>query len=579
MLNRCGLFFAAARSLTAVMWVLVFVLLSSCGGEKGADFLKIGLSEEPKTLNIWLASDANSQKILSLIYQPLYMRDPETLALVPWLADGQPDFDAQTNSYSVRIKQARWSDGSEVTSEDVAFTADIIKKFRVPRYYSRWKFVKKIETPDRRTIRFYLKEPQAIFLTRTLMVSVVPKKQWLDAVRAAEKQQKPLIDLLNYKIEQPMGCGPFVLKEWRRGAYLHLQKNPYFFGRSQQFGRYELGPFIDNILFKVYGTADVAVLGLKKGAIDMFWWGIQPGYLEDLQRRQNIQIFSSEKSAVYFMGFNVRRPPFNDARLRRAVAVLIDKDFIISRILQGYGTRMDSIVPPGNTYWSCPTVPSYGKGLSREERIRRAYEILSDAGYTWTEPPIDENGNAVPAKGLRMPDGRKMKDFAILTPPADYDPHRAMCGMMIQEWLRAFGMPAFSKPMAFSALLDQVKGCHEFDAFILGYGNLSLDPDYLRNFFHSENDKQRGWNMSGYRNPDFDRIAEISSREMNQDRRRELIVQMQKIIIDDVPYIPIYNPALIEAVRKEKFSGWIKSMGGIGNAWSFCQIKPNPAGS
>ena len=151
-----------------------------------------------------------------------------------------------------------------------------------------------------------------------------------------------------------------------------------------------------------------------------------------------------------------------------------------------------------------------------------------------------------------------------------------MSGMMIQEWLKALGIAAISRPMAFGALLDQVKGRHEFDAFILGYGRLSMDPDYLRNFFHSANDKQRGWNMSGYNNPEFDRIAEKSASEMNPERRQTLIHQMQKIIMADVPYLPIYNPALLEAARTDTFSGWVETLDGIGNTWSFCLVKPNP---
>jgi ABC-type transport system substrate-binding protein len=149
-----------------------------------------------------------------------------------------------------------------------------------------------------------------------------------------------------------------------------------------------------------------------------------------------------------------------------------------------------------------------------------------------------------------------------------------MCGMMMQEWLRMLGIPAYSKPMAFGALLQQVKVRHDFDSFILGYGNLSLDPDYLRNFFISRNDKKRGWNMSGYNNPRFDKIADESASAMNRDKRRSLIWEMQKIIIGDVPYIPLYDPKLIEAVRKGKFTGWVQMLGGVGNVWSFCRLKP-----
>ena len=129
--------------------------------------------------------------------------------------------------------------------------------------------------------------------------------------------------------------------------------------------------------------------------------------------------------------------------------------------------------------------------------------------------------------------------------------------MMLQEWLRELGIPAYSRPMAFGALIQQVKVKRDFDAFILGYGRLSLDPDYLRNFFISRNNKKRGWNMSGYNNPNFDRIADESADTMNREKRRALIWEMQKIILTDVPYIPLYNPKLVEATRKGRFTGWV----------------------
>jgi peptide/nickel transport system substrate-binding protein len=555
--------------------VILFLLPLSCGKQQGHAILKIGLHEEPKTLNIWLASDANSKRILSLIYQPLYLRDPETFDLIPWLAEDQPEFHPDTISYTVHLKQAKWSDGSELTSKDVAFTANLIKEFKIPRQYSVWKFIKKIETPDKHTVIFYLSRPKAIFQDRILTTRIVQEKEWSQIVGNAKKQKQPLRFLLNYKIETPVGCGPFVLIEWQKGAYLHLKKNAYFFGKDKRINGRLIGPYIDDILFKIYGTSDIAILALKKGSIDMFWWGIQPGYLKNLQQNKEIKVFFNNKSALYFMGFNVRKKPFDDVNLRRAIAVLIDKEFIISRILQGYGIRMDSIVPPADKYWFCSDVNCYGSGLDRKERIKKAYQILRNAGYTWEVPPVDKNGHVVPGKGIRLPDGQPMEQFTILTPPADYDPLRAMSGLMIQEWLRAMGMPAFSKPMAFGALLEEIKGRHEFDAFILGYGSLSLDPDYLRNFFLSSNDKPRGWNMSGYKNLHFDQLADQSASEMNPEKRKKLIWKMQKILMEDVPYIPLYDPTLIEAVRKDTFSGWVNMVDGIGNIWSFCEVKPN----
>jgi ABC-type transport system substrate-binding protein len=546
----------------------------SCSGKIESDTLKIGLSEEPRTLNIWLASDTNSRKILSQIYQPLYRSEPATLKLVPWLAEKQPEFDPETVSYTVKIRPAKWSDGSDITSEDVAFTARLIKEFKVPRFASKWSFVKKIETPDRYTVKYYLKKPMAVFLSRTLTGPVVQKREWAAITRAAKKKEKPLAGLLIHRMEKPVSSGPFVLEQWRQGAYLYLKRNPYFFGKDLTIGGLKLGPHLDGLLFKIYGTSDVAVLALKKGAIDMFWQGIQPGYLADLEKSRHIRIISSTKSALYFIGFNLRKIPFSDLNLRRAAATLIDRDFIVSRILQGYGEKMFTIVPRGNVFWSCPNVDHYGEGLSRNQRIRRAYDILHQNGYTWETPPVDAAGNVVTAKGIRLPDGTAMERFTILTPPADYDPHRAMSGLIIQEWFRALGMPAYSRPMSFGALLQQVKKKRDFDSFILGYGRLPIDPDFVRSLFHSRNDKPRGWNISGYRNADFDSLADQSRSALDPAERRKLIWKMQLLISKDLPYIPLYIPALMEAVRDDRFSGWVEMQDGIGNIWSFCRLKP-----
>ncbi|MEA3232577.1 MAG: ABC transporter substrate-binding protein [Thermodesulfobacteriota bacterium] len=546
-----------------------------CPKAWSAKMLKVGILEEPKTLNIWLASDAWSRKVLRLMYQTLYIRDPETLELIPWLAQEDPVYDAEANTYTVKLREAKWSDGSEITSEDIAFTGQLIQEFKIPRYASKWKFIEKIETPDKKTVIFYLKEPKAIFLSRTLTTPIVSKKEWSEIVKKARQAEKPLVTLLNYEVKNPVASGPFVLKEWRQGSYLFLKANESFFGKDQDIAGRRLGPYMDGVIFKVFGTSDAAILALKKSTIDFFWWKIQPGYLEDLRGEKDIQLFSNEKSALYYMGFNCRKPPFDDVHLRRAAAVLIDRDFIIRRVLQGQAIKMISVIPPGNKFWHSSDVPLYGQGLTTQERIKKAYDILHDAGYSWKVPPIDKNGKVVEGKGLKLPSGEQMKNFTILTPPADYDPHRAMSGLLIQEWLKAIGMPATSRPMAFGALLEKVKVTRDFDTFVLGYGSLSPDPDYMRAFYHSRYDKARGFNKTGYKNPDFDKIADESAGAMDPKKRQELVWAMQKMILTDVPIVPLYNPKLIEAVRTERFQGWVEMLNGIGNLWSFCQIKPN----
>jgi len=557
-----------------LLWVFMFLLTGqACRSERMADVVRVGLPDEPRTLNVWLASDANSRSVLRMIYQPLYERDPDTLEFVPWLASELPVYDPEALTYTVRLRQARWSDGQPLTSADVAFTGRVIMEFKPPDS-SHWKYVTEIETPDAQTVVFHLKKPFATFLSRTLQVSIIPAHQWTPVVEAARSKEKPLAHLLRYENRTPVGSGPFTFKEWREGAYIYLERNPNFFGTGVTIAGRTLGPHINGILYKFYGTTDVAMLALRKGEIDIYQQHIQPGYLGILEKEKTIEVLTCEKSALYYLGFNARRPPFNDVNLRRAAALLINKDFIIERLLQNQGTIMWSIIPPGNTQWYNPELAHSGEGLERNERIRRAYALLSAAGYTWDTPPVNSQGAIVPARGLRLPDGSLMAPFTILTPPADYDPARAISGILIQEWLKALGMPASARPMEFSSLLQAVKQQHNFDAFVLGYGRLSLDPDYLRSFFHSSNDKERGWNMSGYHNDAFDALADKSQREMDPARRRQMINEMQQMIMEDVPYVPLYLPRLIEAVRRDHFKGWVPMLDGVGNRWTYCMIEP-----
>jgi peptide/nickel transport system substrate-binding protein len=570
----------SARHLNRGMRLLAILALAltvagtaGCRQAGGERLMRIGLAEPPRTLNVWLASDAASNKVLSQIYQPLYIMAPETLESVPWLAAALPRFNPAENTYTVALRPAQWSDGTPLTAADVAFTAQLIQSFNIPRYAAKWAPVAEIEVPDDQTVVFHLNRPCANFIDGALATPVVPAHQWAPVAEAARRSEKPLAALLNHPVTDPIGSGPFMLAGHDRDTYLHLRRNPRFFASGDTIAGLSLGPHIDELLFKVYGTSDVAVLALKKGDIDMFWWSIQPGYLRDLSRMPDIEVIANRRSALYFMGFNLRRPPFDDPALRRAAAVLIDKSFIVERILQGHGSPMKAMIPAGNRYWHNPAVSSPGADLARPERILAAYRILHEAGYRWQTPPVDAAGQIQKPTPVLLPDGAPMDRVTILTPPADYDPHRAMSGMMIQEWLHDVGIPATARPMSFSALLATVKSRHAFDAFILGYGRLALDPDYLRTFFHSKNAGPGGWNMSGYRNPDFDRLADRSQRENDPQRRRQIVFRMQTILGEDLPYLPLYTPHLIEAVRTDRFQGWVPMLEGIGNRWSFCRLR------
>ncbi|MBF0525125.1 MAG: ABC transporter substrate-binding protein [Deltaproteobacteria bacterium] len=537
-------------------------------------FLKVGLLQEPKTLNPFLASSVWEKKVLALIYMPLYIHDPKTLRLIPWLAEGPPQYSEDLTEVTVDLKPARWSDGTPFTAEDVAFTANVIKDFNVPRHISDWEQVKEITVKSPKTIVFKLTGPMAFFESRALTSLIVPKRRWEQVVAQAKKTDNPLNVLTSYVNEMPVGIGPFKLKEWQRGGYVLMEKNKYFFAAGKTVDGIKIGPYVENILFKIYGTNDAAVLAVKKGDIDFLYSGVHPGFIKDLKGTPGIKTFTNVKDGIYYLGFNLRKKPFSDPAFRQAVAYVIDKAFLVERVLQGYGRRLDTIIPPANAALFDPNTEKYGLGMSHPDRIKKAVSILEAAGYKWKVSPLTKDGAIQPGEGLILPDGTPMESSVLLCPPADYDASRAMTAMIVQEWLRNFGIPVVSRPVAQAAMMQSVKTERNFDMFVFGWARLSFDGAYLDNFFNSASDRKNGSNYCGYRNPEFDQLAQKASSTINFEARREILFQMQRMIIRDLPYIPLFAPDESECVRDDRFTGWVNMPVGVGNTWTFMVLRP-----
>ena len=90
----------------------------------------------------------------------------------------------------------------------------------------------------------------------------------------------------------------------------------------------------------------------------------------------------------------------------------------------------------------------------------------------------------------------------------------------------------------------------------------------------THHDKPGGWNLCGYHNPEFDALASQAALTTQPQLRRQLILKMQEIIMRDTPFLPLYNPLLVEAARVDRFQGWVSMVGGIGNLWSLCELRP-----
>jgi ABC-type transport system substrate-binding protein len=236
------------------------------------------------------------------------------------------------------------------------------------------------------------------------------------------------------------------------------------------------------------------------------------------------------------------------------VATLIDKEFITSTVLQGVAIPTYTTVPEGNQFWYNPDVPLIGKGLSRQERVEQAVQILRDAGFTWeAEPRVSEDGSfmEVEGKGLRMPDGELVPELTLLAPSAGYDPLRSTFAIWIERWLNDVGIPVNARLTGFNIIVETINDPEAFDMFMLGW-SLTLYPDYLEAFFHSRHTKADDLNRGGYSNPEFDQLADELLEETELEDAREKVFKMQEFLADDLPYVVLFTTPIVETYRSDR---------------------------
>ena len=135
---------------TIITLIILTLFLSTTSFAKET-LLRLGMQDEPKTLNPLKATDVWSWNVIGWFSESLYTREPITHKIIPWIADGYPEYGERSAIVRLR-KGVMWEDKSELTAYDVKFTADIMLKFKIPRYYGSWEFIEKVEVLDRYTV-------------------------------------------------------------------------------------------------------------------------------------------------------------------------------------------------------------------------------------------------------------------------------------------------------------------------------------------------------------------------------------------------------------------------------------------
>ena len=466
-----------------------------------------------------LSSDSTSHEVCSLIYNGLVKYDKD-YNIVGDLAKSWEIKDGGKKIIFHLRKGVKWHDGAPFTASDVMFTYKTIIDPSTPTAYAgRYKLVKKARVIDKYTFEVTYERPFAPALI-SWGLEILPEH----LLKGMPVAKSPLT-------HAPIGTGPFKFRRWDTGSRIVLEANKDYFIKR---------PYLNGISYVIIPDQTTQFMELKAGNIDIM--GLSPlQYLRQTNTPKFKRMYKKYKylaDGYTYLGFNLRRKPFDDKRVRQAIAYAIDKKEIIKGVLLGLGKVATGPYKPG-TLWYNPDVKRYT--YDRE----KAMELLSKAGY------MDHDGD-----GILDKDGRPF-EFTIMTNQGNG--MRKKSAIIIQQRLAKVGIKVKIRIVEWTVFLKEFVDKRNYDAVILGW-NITQDPD-LYTVWHSSNTRPGGLNFVGYSNPEVDRLLEEGRHTFDNEKRRKYYFRIQEILAQDQPYVFLYIPYSLPAVSA-RFSG----------------IKPAPAG-
>ena len=348
-----------------------------------------------------------------------------------------------------------------------------------------------------------------------------------------------------------VGSGPFLVTERRSGQFIRMVANDtYFNGR----------PAVDELVFRVYNNPDALGQALIKGEVD-FASGLTADVFSTLEGKEGITTYAGGYTGFNELAFNLGaaltdgtsigdgNPHMQDQQVRLAISHAIDRQQLVDRILDGYGTPGSTIIPPVYpTLHVDPGTQAYDPAL--------ANQILDDAGY------------AMGPDGVRVgPDGEPMRYRLFVRSDSDTS---VRSGEFFKNYMAAVGIEAEIKPVDENALFEII-GRGEFDMFEWGWV-VEPDPDYqLSTFTCGKRSYEDGGEIyadlsdSFFCDEEYDRLYSAQAVETDQAARAALVQQMQTIIYDQVAYVVTYYYDNLEAFRSDRFTGFVGQPEGTGS--------------
>jgi len=508
------------------------------------------VSSPPKTFNYLLASDEPSILMaFFLLNSRLVEFDHSTQTYVPGLAEAWT-MGADRRSLDIRLRDGlKFSDGQPLTSSDVAFTLEAIYDERNMAEVFRDALLINgkpitVKVIDDRNFQFVFPETIASPDNYLYNIAALPR----NALEADEKAGR-LSEA--WKITTPpasvISSGPFVVDSAAAAERIVLKRNPHYWKRDAQGTQL---PYLDELTLQVIPDANQARTGLDQATIDIVDRMRPTDYASLLTARGAVRAFDLGPSlGVDYIWFNLnpvnrdgtrlnsaKLAWFSDSRFRRAISMAVDRDSIARSTLQGLATPLYGLVSPANRVWANPDLPkiAYDPG--------QAASLLEEAGFTrrgaaGAPELVDAQGNRV--------------EFSLLV-PAENEPRKLMAAV-IQEDLAKLGIRMRVVPVEFAAVTNAWARSYDYEAILLGLSVTDLEPSTYANLLLSNGDAHQ-WrpnqtSPSTEWEARVDQLFAEQAREPDPGKRKSIFHEIQRIVADASPVIPIVTRHVVSAAN------------------------------
>lgn len=472
---------------------------------------------EPENLNPLNSQDGYARDIYEYAIEGLLRLNPESYLYEPELAE-RYEVSKDNLVYTFYLnKDAKWSDGQPVTSEDVKFSIEAVRdpKYQASHRIPYYEDVETIETPDAHTVKIKMKKKyfmNLMVLGTKGFTPIIPKHIYQDP-----KYKFPIAAIV--------GSGPYKVEAYNRGKNLMLVRDPNHWAKDKQ-GFNGLAKF-EKVNFRFIKEENLQLEMAKKGQLDF----VEPVRAETFEKKavgepfgttvKKIKAENKRPKNYGFIGWNFKNPIFADKDTRLALSYLFNRKSLIEKFM--FNTAVEG---KGPVYYKSDFMPSDVKAIPFDPV--KAKQLLTKAGWT------DKDKNGILEKDF---DGKSREfRFSLLLPNRDVEKYFTL----YKEDLKKAGIDMEIKLIewnTFTKLMEEQK----FDAITLSWGGGSVEDD-LKQIWHSESSRMGGSNFISYSNKEVDKYIDQARQEMNDKKRKELWKKAVRLIAEDAPYTYLFNP-------------------------------------